>query len=685
MDKEINRMYELILLVLYHDKLYHELDKPEISDSEYDGLVKELQALEKKYPEHMDVKSPTNRVGYSASDKFKKVAHITPMLSLNNIFSEEELKEFDKRVRQGLKSNPTTTGKDYSEVPGLYTCELKFDGLSIDLFYKNSGGRLNLVRALTRGDGSTGEDITHNIRYVKGIPFFIPEAYGLDELEVRGEVVMPFQEFERVNQELRSKGEKEFVNPRNAAAGSLRQMDPQVTKTRGLEFFTYGIGHHKETVISFVPDTHYGVMDVLNQYGFQVQNDYRFIANFVHELIGVYNHVKDNRESLPFGIDGLVIKVNHRSAQEILGYIARAPRWAIAFKYPAEEARSRLEAIDVQVGRMGAVTPVARLEPVFVGGVTVSNATLHNVDEIHRKDLRVGDYVVVRRAGDVVPEVVGPILEMRKDLVLPEWEMPTHCPECNSGIMKEEDGKIYRCSGGMKCPAQKFGGFVHAVSRKALNIQGLGERTISDLIELGLINELADLFKLTIDDLKQIDGMGDKSINKLLTAIDIARHTTLERVIYALGIRHVGEQTAKDLARSIPNVCLFLEKKMEDFLAIDGVGKETAQSIADYVECNWEAIEQLLYQVTLPREKKSETRQQTLEGRTYAITGSFAGMPRESIKEHIESRGGELLPSVSKKAQFLLVGVDPSSSKLDKAEKLGIQTLDFIPDTVSTT
>ena len=673
-------MRELVSLILHHDNLYHGLDEPEISDNEYDGLVRELQELEKKYPEHMDPESPTLRVGTAPSSKFEKVEHKGPMLSLNNVFSEDEFKDWDKRLHQALRANPTTTGKDFSRMVPFYTCELKFDGLSIDLQYKRKGNRLFLEHAVTRGDGYVGEDVMHTIRYVKNVPLHF-EANGLDEIEIRGEVVLPTDAFNAANARQAALGERTYSNPRNAAAGMLRTLDEQKAKDRGLEFMCYGYGWFEESIVGWMPDTHFGILEVFGEWGFNTNEEFRWVANDVHELVGIYNHIKEMRPGLPFAIDGFVIKLNYRAAQNIVGFVARAPRFMIAWKFPAEEAVTTLEAIDVQVGRTGAITPVGRLEPVFVGGVWVSNATLHNEDEIRRKDLRIGDKVVVRRAGDVVPEIVHP-LEKERTGNETHFHMPHHCPECGSDIAKEEDGKIYRCTGGLKCPAQKFGMFTHAVGRKALNIVGMGEKTIEELIELRFIRELADLFELNSDHLHELEGMGEKSIRNLLEAIEAARDTTPQRFIYALGIRHVGEETAKDLCRKTFNMDLIREMSVEELMKIDGIGEETAKSIYTYFRENWDSIQKLLKHLRFAKQSGELTTPQTLKGRNFAITGSFENMSRDDIKAFIEARGGNLLPSVSKKAEFLLVGKEPSASKLEKAMKLGLNLIDFVPEVI---
>ncbi|BDD79387.1 hypothetical protein [Burkholderia phage FLC8] len=677
-----DRMKQLVSLILEYDRKYHDDDQPGITDHEYDALVRELQELEKKHPDHVDPESPTLRVGFKPNVKFEKVDHKAPMLSLNNVFSEQEFREWDSKLHLTLKANPTSRGKNFDRMVPFYVCELKFDGLSLDLQYKRQGNKLMLDKAVTRGDGTTGEDVTHNIRHVKNIPLIIPDANGLDELEVRGEVIMPNAAFLKTNAELHAKGEKEYGNPRNAAAGALRTLDSSKAKGRGLEFMCYGYGHFEENIINWMPDTHYGILELFSEWGFNTNSDYCWVANDVNEVIKIHNDVKAMREKLEFGIDGFVVKLNYRAAQAIVGFVSRAPRFSIAWKFPAEEAVTTLEAIDVQVGRTGAITPVGRLKPVFVGGVWVSNATLHNEDEIHRKGLRIGDKVIVRRAGDVVPEIVGP-LEKERTGNETFFHMPVHCPDCGSTIQKEdEEGKIYRCTGGLKCPAQKFGMFCHAVSRKALNIVGMGEKTIEELIEHRFIYELADLFELTADHLHELEGMGEKSIRNLLDAIEAARDTTPQRFVYALGIRHVGEETAKDLCRHTFNMDLIRELTVDELMRIEGIGEETAKSIYTYFRENWDSIEKLLKHLRFPKKDDALTVPQTLKGRNFSITGSFEGMSRDDIKAFIEARGGNLLPSISKKAEFLLLGKEPSAGKVEKAMKLGLKFIDFVPEII---
>lgn len=681
-DEEINRMHDLVEVLRYHDKRYHQDDDPEITDSEYDGMLRELHSLEQKYPQHIDPDSPTKKVGFAVSDKFAKVPHQTPMRSLSNVFDMDEFRKFDKQVRHGLKNNPTSNGVDYSLITPLYASEPKYDGLSIDLIYRQKNGSLVLFQALTRGDGEIGEDVTANVIHVEGIPLRIDTNGQIDFMEVRGEITMPISEFIRINEELEQAGKKVFKNPRNAAAGSIRQLDPNVTRSRKLKFMLYGYGRIDSNTVGYMKNDHLANLKILKDMGFNWDEDLCFAVSEPQEIEGAYNLLKEKRESLPYEIDGMVIKVNNINAQNILGYIAKSPRFATAFKFPAQEAETVVEAIDIQVGRTGALTPVARLQPVFVGGVTVSNATLNNYGKIVEKGIKVGSRVIVRRAGDVVPEIVKVIDEPNGDHV--PFHMPSHCPVCNSLVEKEEDGAIYRCMGGMNCPAQRKTLFAHAVGRKALNIQGLGEKTINGLLDWGLVTELADLFDLTQEKLRKLELMGELSIRNLLEAIGLARYTTPARFVYALGIRHVGEETAKDLTRHTFNMDLIREMSEKELMEIDGVGPETAKSVYNFFRENWDQINNLMQKVRFPKQTNEVTIPQTLKGKTFVVTGSFSLGSRDEVKAYLEARGGDVTNSVSKNTDFLVAGEGASASKLKKAHDLGVQILDFIPDEVST-
>lgn len=683
MEQDLNRMFELVELILHHDKKYHKEDAPEISDSDYDALVKELSLLEAKYPEEVSVKSPSRRVGFEISDKFQASEHGVPMLSLNNAFSEEEVKEWHERNTQSLRSNPTTNGKNFADLNPRYTIELKFDGLSLNLRYKKNQYGLVLQSAITRGDGAIGEDVTHVVKSIRGIPLIIVDAWGFDELEVRGEVMMSYADFERVNADLRQKGKKELVNPRNAAAGAVRQLDPKVTKYRGVEFVAYGIGAYVENIVGYLQDTHYDTMTTLEEWGFNIESSYRFVANDMQELIGFYDYIKEKRPILRFPIDGIVIKVNHRTSQALLGYVSRAPRFALAFKYPAEEATTLLEDITVQVGRTGAITPVGRLAPVFVGGVTVTNATLHNVEEIERKGLLIGDMVIVRRAGDVVPEIVGPAgLSTIDGPKLRKFVMPSNCPKCKCPIVKEPEGKIWRCTGGPWCPGRKAGYLIHAVSRNAMDIQGLGDKTIEEMVDLKMIECLSDIYLLKEEDVRKLESAKDKTVSNIMAAIEESKTTTMAKVIFALGIRHVGESGAKNLAKYMPTLEAFFENSSDvNFLMkIPDVGEKTALAIAEYMDINaniHDFVELMKVLKVVPPEKKETSGE--FAGLTFVVTGGFTDMTREEIKEHLELRGAKVTGSVTKKTNYVIAGADPSSGKVGKANELGVKVIDFIP------
>lgn len=684
MDKDLKRMQELVDLILYHDRKYHQEDNPEISDNEYDGLVQELKALETKYPHQVLPDSPSNRIGFAGSEKFEKVPHPSPMRSLNNNFDDAGLIDWHERNTKALRGNPTSAGKNYADVSPRYAVEMKFDGLSLNLHYVKKNGVLNLFRALTRGNGEIGEDVTHVVPFIEDIPLVI-STDGVDEIEIRGEVVMSYTAFDKVNAKLKEAGQKELVNPRNAAAGAVRQLDPRVTKERGVQFICYGVGIWTEKLRGFMPDTHFEILNLLQQWGFNTEPDHRYLADNIEELIGFYNHVKDLRPNLPFGIDGIVIKVNHLSAQQILGYISRAPRFAIAFKYPAEEATTVLEDITVQVGRTGAITPVGRLKGVFVGGVTVTNATLHNVEEIERKNLLIGDLVVVRRAGDVVPEIVGPANPERRTGNERKFVMPECCPKCNSKIIKEPDGKVWRCTGGPSCPGRKTGYLIHAVSRNAMNIRGLGDKTIEELVDRGMVEDLIDIYRLNEGDIRCLEGMQDKSVENLMKAIEESRNTTMARLLFALGIRHVGESTAKTLAKHYPTIAIFLEKALDlhDVMKIKDIGDKTAFAIVEYLRDpgNYGQLMHL-EQMLIIEEPPTRVLTSEFVDLSFVITGSFNEMSREDVKGHIEDRGGKVTGSVSKKTNYVIAGTEPSAGKLQKATDFGIKILDFIPSKV---
>lgn len=663
-----------------HNHRYYVLDDPIVSDAEYDRLMSELQSLEQAHPEFITPESPTQRVGAQPLSAFASVGHAVPMLSLGNAFDRADIDAFNKRVSDTLL-DAGLAGED-----GLveYEAELKFDGLAVSLRYEQG----KLVRAATRGDGRTGEDITSNIRTLRSVPLQLRAGFPT-VLEVRGEVLMNRKDFDQLNEAQRKRGEKIFVNPRNAAAGSLRQLDPRITALRPLRFYAYGWGelradgagqdHALSDGSSGLPPprtTHSAMLDWLGELGLPVSPG-REIVRGVDGLLGFYDDKGRHRPQLPFDIDGVVYKVNSLQAQEVLGYVARAPRFAIAHKFPAQEETTRLMDIEVQVGRTGAITPVARLQPVFVGGVTVTNATLHNEDEIRRKDVRIGDTVVVRRAGDVIPEVVGPVLELRPDDAR-QFVMPTQCPVCDSAIEREEDGAVSRCTGGLFCAAQRKQTLRHAVSRKALDIEGLGEKLIDQLVDSGRVKSLADLFTLKTEELLLLDRMGRKSAENLVQALERARNPELGKLLYALGIRQVGETTARDLAQHFGSVDAVMHADEHALLQVHDVGPIVAASIAHFFAepHNREVIAALAAAGVHPRiEDRPVSAGQRLAGKTLVLTGTMPTWTRDEATRHILAAGGKVSGSVSKKTAYVVAG-DEAGSKLNKATQLGVPVLD---------
>jgi len=643
----------------YHNYRYYALDAPVIPDAEFDRMMRELQALEAQYPELITPDSPTQRVGTAPVSAFSQVTHRVPMLSLNNAFSDAEIEAFDRRCREA-------TGLAQIE----YAVEPKFDGLAITLSYVH--GRF--AQGATRGDGYTGEDVTANLRTIRAIPMLL----GIDRppalLEVRGEVLMLKADFAALNAAQRARGDREFANPRNAAAGSLRQLDPRITATRRLHFFAYGIGAADGWV---APATHADVMNQLQDMHLPVAGQ-RGVVRGVAGLLDYYRKIGARRVQLPYDIDGVVYKVNSLALQEQLGFVARAPRFAIAHKFPAHEELTQVLGIDVQVGRTGALTPVARLAPVFVGGVTVTNATLHNEDEIRRKDVRIGDWVSVRRAGDVIPEIVSVIMARRPPDAR-EFVMPTACPVCGSHVVRLPDEAVARCSGGLYCPAQRKQALRHFASRRAMDIDGLGEKLVEQLVDMGLVNSPADLYRLGMVKLANLERMAEKSAANLLAAIEASKHTTLARFIYALGIRNVGEQTAKDLARYFGNLDALMNADMDSLQQVPDVGPVVAQSIVQFFAepHNRTVIEMLRASgVTWPEGKPAvRSKTSALAGRIFVLTGTLPNLRREDAKEKIEAQGGKVSGSVSKKTDYVVAGADPGS-KYIKAQELGVKILD---------
>ncbi|MFZ9238497.1 MAG: NAD-dependent DNA ligase LigA [Burkholderiaceae bacterium] len=642
-----------------HAHAYYVLDQPTIPDAEYDALFIELQQLEIKHPELMSVDSPTQRVGGAPLPEFAQVQHDVPMLSINNGFSEDDIRAFDRRVSEGLGQSGDIE----------YACELKFDGLAINLRYVDGV----LVQAATRGDGSAGEDVTANIRTIRAIPLRLMTNHPPAVIDVRGEVLMFKADFARLNQRQREADLKEFANPRNAAAGSLRQLDSRITAQRSLRFFAYGVGRLDGAAL---PETHSALLDWYSALGIPVCTE-RAVVPGADGLLTFFNHIGAVRASLDYDIDGVVYKVNRVAQQQALGFVSRAPRFAMAHKFPAEEATTTVLDISVQVGRTGAITPVARLAPVSVGGVTVTNATLHNEDEVRRKDIRIGDNVIVRRAGDVIPEVVAHVPE-RRPADARVFHMPTACPVCGSLIVRPEDEAVARCSGGwLKCAAQRKGGLQHFVSRRAMDIEGLGEQLIEQLVDRGLVTTPADFYKLGLIALAELDRMAEKSAQNVLDALAHSKSTTLPRFIYALGIRHVGESTAKTLARHFGTLDALMAASEEEMLAVEDVGPVVAQSILSFFHdpLNRELIAQLRAAGVHWDESVVERDAQPLTGKTFVLTGTLPNLKRDEAQALIEAAGGKVSGSVSKKTSYVVAG-EEAGSKLAKAESLGIPVLD---------
>jgi len=636
---------------------YYVLDAPLLPDIEYDRLYRELLEIEAAHPEWITPESLSQRVGGTALKEFDSVEHVVPMLSLNNAFEDAELIAFDRRCREGLNVKQVS-----------YAGELKFDGLAISLRYENG----SLVRAATRGDGASGEDVTANIKTVRAIPLRLLGKNIPGVLEVRGEVFMYLDDFQKMNQQAAAQGEKEFANPRNAAAGSLRQLDSKITAKRPLSFFAYGLGALEPQ--GWLPATHEELLNRYADLGLPVCAE-RKVLKSVEEMLGFYHAIEAKRDTLPYDIDGIVYKVNAFAEQNTLGFVSRAPRFALAHKFPAQEALTTVLGIDVQVGRTGAITPVARLAPVVVGGVTVTNATLHNEDEVRRKDVRIGDTVTVRRAGDVIPEVVSVIQERRPEDAT-QFVMPTRCPICDSHIERLEDEAVARCSGGLFCGAQRKQALIHFAHRRALDIEGLGEKIVDQLVDQNLVRTPADLYRLGFAALANLERMGEKSADNLIQAIHQSRHTTLARFIFALGIRHVGETTAKDLANHYQSMHALMDARLEDLLTVKDVGPVVADSILSFMQetHNREVIEQLLASgMQLSVEKKVISA--AVAGKTFVLTGTFPSLSRDQAKDLLEKAGAKVAGSVSKKTDYVVAGTD-AGSKLTKAEELGVTVID---------
>ena len=653
------QMRQLIQILAKHNHAYYVMDQPSIEDSEYDQLFHQLKALEQQYPEYVQADTPTNRVGGKALSKFASVTHAVPMLSLGNVFNQEELFSFARRVEERLPNQKIQ-----------YDVELKFDGLAISLWYEHGV----LVRGVTRGDGETGEDITHNVKTIRNLPKVLSSAQASVPalLEVRGEVLMPKAGFEKLNAENEAKGEKTFANPRNAAAGSLRQLDPGIAGSRPLAFYAYGIAqcepHHGKTTMS-------ASLEWLTQFGFAV-GECHFICDSIQEVQQRYEEINAKRPDLSVEIDGMVIKVDSLKQQQQLGFLSREPRWATAYKFPAVAALTTVENIEWQVGRTGTLTPVARLNPVAVGGVTVSNVTLHNIGEIHRLDVRIGDTVSVYRSGDVIPKVEKVWPEFRPDNVV-EVHLPENCPVCESPVVMPEGEALARCSGGLYCAAQRIEAIRHFVSRKALDIEGLGDRWVESLLHLDLLKNVADIYSLHEhrEQLLTIEKMGEKSVQNLFDAIENSKKTTLAAFIYALGIRGVGETTARMLANTFQTLDALKAADLDALKKTPDVGDITAEWIIDFfqAEHNVEVVNRLL-EAGIHWDAPVAPTRQPLNGESWVITGTLSQMGRDEATQMLQALGARVSGSVSSKTKCVVAG-EKAGSKLEKAEKLGVKVM----------
>ncbi len=644
--------------IRYHNYRYYVLDDPEIPDREYDLMLRELQGLEEQHPELVVPDSPTQRVGAKAVKAFGEVEHQIPMLSLSNAFNEEELIAFNKRVLDRLGTAETIE----------YAAEPKLDGLAVSLVYENGV----LIQGATRGDGITGEDITQNIRTINSVPLRLVGNNYPRLLEVRGEVYMPKPAFEEYNMRARAKGEKTLVNPRNAAAGSLRQLDPRVTAKRPLAIFFYGAGKVENGQLA---ETHTEITDNIKHWGFRVCPQNAKVLG-TSGCLAYYKKISKLRDTLPYEIDGVVYKVNRLDLQARLGFVARAPRWALAYKFPAQEALSQIQEIVFQVGRTGALTPVAKLRPVFVGGVTVSNATLHNMDEVARKDVREGDTVIVRRAGDVIPEVVR-VLNARRPPGTKKVSLPHRCPICDSQVIRALDEVVARCTGGLFCSAQRKEAIKHFASRRALDIEGLGDKLVDQLVEHALVNHVADIYQLNHEQLAALERMGKKSAQNLLDALERSKTTTLARFIYALGIREVGEATAQQLAAHFGTLNALMTADEEALQEVPDVGPVVARQIQTFFNQphNREVIQKLQeLGINWPEKGVATAETKLLQGETYVLTGSLSTLTREEAKQRLLALGAKAAGSVSKNTTAVIAGENPGS-KLTKAQALGIPIL----------
>ena len=644
----------------HHNYRYYVLDDPEIPDAEFDKLFRQLQSLEKQNPALITQDSPTQRVGADPLKEFGEVKHKVPMLSLANAFEESELGSFGKRISE-------IVGKNIDDME--FVAEPKLDGLAINLRYENG----KLVQGATRGDGERGEDVSQNIRTIQSIPLVLMGEDFPQVLEVRGEVFMSKKGFTALNKNQEKSGEKMFANPRNAAAGSLRQLDSSITAKRPLEFYAYSVGEVKD---GNVGNNQYDLLQKLKKWGIRINPEVKVVKG-IRGCLGYYEKIFPRRENLDYEIDGVVYKVNSFSQQEELGFVSRAPRWAIAHKFPAQEALTKIKAIDVQVGRTGTLTPVARLEPVEVGGVTVTNATLHNQDEIERLDARVGDTVVIYRAGDVIPKVDS-VVKSRRPKNTRKFKMPTKCPECDSDVERVEDEAATRCTGGLYCPAQRKNSIKHFNSRRAMDIDGVGDKLVDQLVEKGLIESAADQYSLTKKQLSELERMADKSADNVLTALEKSKSTTLARFIYALGIRDVGEATAQNLAQYFSNLDAVMTAKEEELQDVPDIGPIVAHHIVSFFKekHNKQIIKKLLKAgVHWSDVAGAVSSDSEVSGKTIVITGTLETMKRNELKDRLQELGAKVTGSVSKNTDYVVVGADPGS-KYDKAKKLGVEILD---------
>lgn len=653
------RIVELRHLIDEHNHRYYVLDDPIVADAEYDRLMRELLELERQFPNLVVPDSPTQRVGATPSTAFAAISHSLAMFSLDNVFNEEEFIHFDHRLCEKL-----------AQTQLRYVLEPKMDGLAISLRYESGV----LVQGATRGDGNVGEDVTHNVRTISSVPLHLRTTTVPAVFEVRGEIVLPKQGFEELNRRAAEAGEKLFVNPRNAAAGSLRQLDPKITALRPLQFIAYGLGDVRPTHLL---KTYADTMHWIKSLGIPIASELK-VAEGPEECIAYYRDLLQRRAELPYEIDGVVIKVDDIESQNILGYVSRAPRWAVAFKFPAQEETTRVLDIEVQVGRTGTLTPVAKLDPVFVGGVTVSNVTLHNQDEVIRKDVRIGDTVVVRRAGDVIPQIVSVVIAKRPADTAP-FDMPTACPVCGGRIERAPLETAVRCTQGFACPAQRRGALKHFASRRAMNIEGLGDKLVDQLDETGLVRSILDLYRLRLEDLAALERMGEKSARNLLDEIEKRKLTTWPRFLYALGIREVGESTAQRLAPEFVSVDTLLNATAEQLQNVPDIGPIVSQRVVEFFAslANRELIAGLLERgIHWPEPVVPLVHSNTFFfGKTFVLTGTLTGLTRDQAKLAIEQRGGKISGSVSKKTQGVVAGVE-AGSKLTKAQKLGIPVID---------